>query len=87
MQITLDSEGRLPLPSEIQQQLGVKPGDAIILERQNGGCFIRPKQENSGLAWKGNVLVHRGVSENPPEKILAEIRDQRLAELCEGVAE
>jgi bifunctional DNA-binding transcriptional regulator/antitoxin component of YhaV-PrlF toxin-antitoxin module len=87
MQITLDSEGRLPLPPEIQQQLGVKPGDAVILESQGGGCFIRPRQENSGLAWKGNVLIHQGVSDNSPERILAEVREQRLDPLCEGIAE
>ena len=87
MKATLDSDGRIQLPSEIQAQLGLKPGDDVILESQNGQCVIHPYQGTVGLCRDGNVLVHRGVSDSSAEAILAEIRDGRLNELGEGLSE
>jgi len=38
MKATLDSHGRIQLPSEIQTQLGLHPGDNVVLEADNGQC-------------------------------------------------
>lgn len=87
MKATLDSDGRIQLPSEIQAQLGLKPGDGVILETQHGKCVIRPDHEVAGLCREGNVLVHRGVSNTLAEAFLTETRETRLNQLVERLSE
>ncbi len=38
----LDDAGRMELPDFVQAQLGVKPGDELALEEENGKWFIKP---------------------------------------------
>lgn len=86
MKTTLDSDGRIQLPSEIQTQLGLKPGDDVILETDNRQCVIRPDEAAVGLCPEGNVLVHRGVSDISADAVLVETRDGRLNQLTEGLS-
>ena len=37
--LTLDKKGRITLPKEVREALGVGPGDFILLERTNRGTF------------------------------------------------
>ncbi len=84
MKATLTSDGQISLPAEVQAQLGVKPGDDIILEPQNGVCVIRAGNVPTGLAFEGNVLVHHGVSHSSVEDAIKEARDDRLNQTSEG---
>ena len=90
MKTTLDSQGRVQLPGEIQTQLGVKPGDAVILESQPDQCVIRPDRTESGesgLCWKENILVHQGVTAASTDACIRQARDERLDHLSEGFGE
>ena len=42
MKTSIDSAGRIQLPVYLQSQLGVKPGDEITLEKENGNWLIKP---------------------------------------------
>ena len=42
MRILLDHAGRIELPELVKAQLGVKPGDELALEKENGKWFIKP---------------------------------------------
>ena len=86
MKTTLGSDGQIQLSQEIQAQLGLKPGDDVILETQNGTCIIRASDAATGLMRQGNVLVHRGVSESSIDAVLEEIHNQRLDQATEGMA-
>lgn len=57
---TIDQEGRIVLGPELQTQLGVHPGDVVLLEQRDGEWIIKAAKAESGLCWEGNVLVHRG---------------------------
>ncbi|MEO8499012.1 MAG: AbrB/MazE/SpoVT family DNA-binding domain-containing protein [Planctomycetota bacterium] len=86
MKATLDSDGRIQLPSTVQSQLGVKPGDDVILDSQEGQGVIRSERATVGLCQEGNVLIHCGTSSDSVEVILAECREERLNQLGEGLS-
>ena len=52
MKTLLDDAGRIQLPVSVQTQLGVKPGDELTLEEENGNWLIKP----AGLAANGPPL-------------------------------
>jgi bifunctional DNA-binding transcriptional regulator/antitoxin component of YhaV-PrlF toxin-antitoxin module len=41
MLATIDQEGRIALGPELQTQLGVHPGDAVLLEQRDGEWVIK----------------------------------------------
>ena len=84
MNTTLDSQGRIELGIGIQQQLGIRPGDEVILETTDEMCVIRPCHRSAGLMLEGNVLVHYGRVTNPADVELLNLRDERLQQLVEG---
>jgi len=42
MRTLLDNSGRIQLPAFVQAHLGVKPGDELALEEENGNWLIKP---------------------------------------------
>lgn len=42
MKTLLDDAGRIQLPIAVQTQMGVKPGDELSLEQENGKWLIKP---------------------------------------------
>lgn len=84
MKTTIDSEGRIQLGAELQTQLGVKPGDEVVLENQDGLWVIHPVGVPFGLGWKSNVLVHNGVCDRPVDQFVGEFREERLHDLSRG---
>ncbi len=85
MKATLDEAGRIELPAIVQAQLGVKAGDEVLLENQGGQWVIRAAREPAGLCWKGRVLVHEGVSTEPVDQALSQVREERLESLSDGL--
>lgn len=41
MKTLLDGSGRIELPDFVQMKLGVKPGDELVLDEENGRWFIK----------------------------------------------
>jgi len=89
MKTTIDSSGRIQLPNDLQAQLGVKPGDEVVLEERGGEWVIRSLHTEAGLTWEGNVLVHRGttVTGATVEDLIDEVRDERFRQLTNGLPE
>ena len=79
----VNEQGRLELPPEVTTQLGLKPGDRVLVETGSDQCVLRPIRSDAGLRWEGNVLVHQGVGANAS---VADLRDERLNRLAEGRA-
>ena len=78
MKTTIDREGRIALGQEVQRQLGVEPGDEILLENRGSEWVIKAAKSETGLCLEGNLLVHRGVSAPPNHEPLATVRDERF---------
>lgn len=82
---TLDEAGRIALPAALQAQLGVKAGDEVLLEEQGGVRILRAARPPAGLCWKGNVLVHEGVSPMPLDQGVSQDRHDRMDSLAESL--
>jgi formylmethanofuran dehydrogenase subunit D len=84
MKAIIDREGRIALDHEVQQQLGVQPGDEVVLEPRGAEVVIKAAHGKTGLCYEGNVLVHRGTcvrKTNP----LADNREERMDQLGQGL--
>jgi hypothetical protein len=59
------------------------PGDEIVIEERAGEWIIKAAQGESGLAWEGNVLVHRGrmATGATIEELIDEAREDRFGQL------
>ncbi|MHB8901572.1 MAG: AbrB/MazE/SpoVT family DNA-binding domain-containing protein [Thermoguttaceae bacterium] len=85
MKVIVDDAGRIELPHSVQTQLGIKPGDELVLEDLDGQWVIKSVGNPVGLAWKGEVLVHYGTCDRPVDRLVDEMRDERLEGLSEGL--
>ena len=85
MKTTIDGQGRIELNREIQLQLGVRPGDEVLLESCGNECVIKPSKTTTGLCLEGNVLVHRSTAPGSTESGVVVIRDERFEQLVEGL--
>jgi formylmethanofuran dehydrogenase subunit D len=77
MQTIIDAQGRIALEPALLGQLGVAPGDAILVEPRGGEIVLRPVSPRAGLARVGDVLVHVGVSDWAQDEADA-VREGRL---------
>ena len=84
MKAIIDREGRIALAKEVQAQLGVQPGDEVVLENRGDEWIIKATVGEPGLCYEGNVLVHRGIC--TPEKCQPEAeREERMDQLSQGL--
>jgi antitoxin PrlF len=50
----ITSKGQITVPVEIRRTLGVKPGDKVRFEQQEGGIrVVRDSDENPFEKWRG----------------------------------
>lgn len=85
MRTTIDCDGRIVLGKEVQAQLGVQPGDDVILENHGHEWVIKAARSPVGLHLEGNVLVHGGTLAPASADPLASGRDERMDQLIQGI--
>jgi bifunctional DNA-binding transcriptional regulator/antitoxin component of YhaV-PrlF toxin-antitoxin module len=84
MKTTIDRDGRIMLATDVQKRLGVQPGDDVILESRGNEFVLKAANSETGLAYEGNVLVHRGSCTEASEQLAAD-RDERMEQLSQGI--
>ncbi len=52
---TLTSKGQLTLPKEIREHLGLKPGDRVVFEVEEGGARLRIEKRRALEELKGSL--------------------------------
>ena len=85
MRATIDREGRVTLGRELQSQLGLRPGDEVMIECHGGEWVIKPAKSDTGLGYEGNVLVHRCVFAKQTDCTSSGLIDERLRQLSVGL--
>jgi AbrB family looped-hinge helix DNA binding protein len=69
------SKGQITVPVEIRRSLGVKPGDKIRFEQQEGGIHVvRDTDENPFEKWRGIGIPGVGPGR---EGVMAYMRELR----------
>jgi AbrB family looped-hinge helix DNA binding protein len=86
MKAIVDEAGRILLPEHVRSQLGVKPGDEVVLEERADEWVLKSAHAPTGLVWEGSVLVHKGTSMTGAtiQDLIEQSRDERFQQLTEG---
>ena len=64
IQISMDQFGRVVLPKEIRNRLGVSPGTEFEVEDRESSILLKPLRRKAKLVKKNGLLVVKG--EGPP---------------------
>jgi len=70
METTLDRFGRIVIPKQVRDDLGLSPGSVLRLERRDDEIILTPVTGNARLVLKEGVLVFTGEVEGDFEAAL-----------------
>ena len=82
MEVKLDDYGRIVIPKEVRDKLGIESGSSleIRVEREGeigGTITLRPKGQEPTLQQKGELLVHSGTLTEEEFDVVEQIRSGR----------
>lgn len=70
---TVSSKGRVTLPKEARDALGIRPGSQVSFEVQPGQVIIRKRVPEAAFRrWRG--YLHGKVSEQTTDEFMRELR-------------
>jgi AbrB family looped-hinge helix DNA binding protein len=81
MEATLDQFGRIVLPKELREGLGLSPGSVLAIEEKGDGILLKPVAGRSGLVRKEGVLVFAGEVEGDLSEAVQRDREERLRKI------
>jgi AbrB family looped-hinge helix DNA binding protein len=81
METTLDRFGRIVIPKQVRDDLGLSPGSVLKLEERDEEIVLKPVVERSPLLLKDGILVFTGEVEGDLETALRRDRDERSRKL------
>ena len=85
MEAMLDDLGRILIPEQIREDLGIVPGAVLRIEERDAGIFLKPEVSEAGdpyLVRKGGVLVFTGQAEEDLEAAVKRDREERDAKVA-----
>jgi len=82
METTLDRFGRIVIPKQVRDDLGLSPGSVLKLEERDEEIVLKPVAERSPLILKDGILVFTGEVEGDLETALRRDRDERSRRLA-----
>jgi AbrB family looped-hinge helix DNA binding protein len=87
-QITVDTGGRVLIPKELRDRLGVGPGDVLELSESSEQITLKPVRQTMPLEKRHGFWVYTGQPQSGgAESIEALISDDRQARAAALVAE
>ncbi|MEA2604733.1 MAG: hypothetical protein QOF89_5725 [Acidobacteriota bacterium] len=81
LETTLDKFGRIVIPKQVRDDLGLSPGSVLKIEERDQGIVLKPIPEGSPLLLKDGILVFTGEVEGDLEAALRRDRDERSRKL------
>ena len=74
----VDSKGRIVLPQDVREQLGVAPGSEVEVHEKDGKAIVEPEDDPDRIIQQMDQLVD-GIAEREPtpyEDLNPQARDQ-----------
>jgi AbrB family looped-hinge helix DNA binding protein len=62
MTVKVDRAGRIVLPKQVRERLGIQSGCALSLQESTEGILLRPIRQRASLILKRGLLLHPGGS-------------------------
>ena len=84
MKTTLDRFGRVVIPKEIRDKLGLKPGADIDIGENGSEVFVRPLEDETPLKMEDGVLVYAGMGTADLRDAIRKHREERLSKVAAG---
>lgn len=78
METTLDRFGRVVIPKEIRNMLGLKPGELLKVEQSDDEVVLKPLREESPIKVKDGILVYGGAATGNLMDAVSAHREERL---------
>lgn len=82
METILDKFGRVVIPKEIRDDLGLKPGEVIQIKESGNEVVLKPLREKSPLRVKDGVLVFTGSGGGDIADAVRSHRAERLKKMA-----
>lgn len=71
-------KGQVTIPKEIREELGLKPGDRVVFEKE--GNTIVLKSAKTLLDFRGYVKAERYISPEEARKVVKQKRGKKIKE-------
>ena len=82
IQTSLDSQGRIVIPTAIRNRLGLSKGMTLIVEEgENNEIYLSIQKESPVLVDKKGILVVKSKSKSDLTNIVQQERDRRIFDL------
>ena len=78
MQITVDKFGRIIIPKEVRDHLGLKPGSSIEIEEEQDRLVLTAAHEKPILQYEDGILVYTGALTGEVSDALSQVRENRI---------
>lgn len=82
METTLDRFGRIVIPKQIRDDLGLAPGAVLKVEERDEGILLKPVEEAASFVREGTVLVFTGEAQGDLEAALRSDREERARKMA-----
>ena len=82
MDVTIDDYGRIVIPKEVRDQLGIESGSILEIrvdpdDNAEGSITLTPRDQTPALQQKDELLVHAGTLTEEDFDIVEQIRTER----------
>lgn len=81
MKTTIDKFGRLVVPKEIRDSLGLRPGDEVEVEGRAQEIVLKPSAQEAPLCLEEGILVYCGNAAGDIEAGVRRLRAERIGKL------
>ena len=79
--VTVDAKGRVVLPQEIRERLGITPGTEVEVRSEDGRAVVEPEEDPDGIVADLDRLVEEATrSRAAPERELIDADARRHVE-------
>jgi len=85
METTLDKFGRIIIPKQIRDRLGLKTGEILEVEELENKVLLKPVKEESSLKVKEGVIVFSGISIGDVSEAVRTLRTERINEIIRSM--
>jgi AbrB family looped-hinge helix DNA binding protein len=84
MKTMLDRFGRVVVPKEIRDRLGLKPGTEIEIDEHGNEVLLKPAEHGTPLQLEDGVLVFTGTATGDLMEATRSHREKRLLKVAVG---
>ncbi len=84
MKTTLDRFGRLVVPKEIRDRLGLKPGSVVEIDEHENEVVLKPLEHETPFRMEEGILVFTGTALGDLSEAVRGHREERLQRIATG---